>query len=118
MEDHKGQIIEFLKASKLNFENGFYDISAFLAEEALHLYLVSSSLRHNVVVPWYLDFDSLLRILEKYEPKFKEIRKEKTMIKIFDQIRIEFRYSVPMKIDRETAEKVISFAESIINSDP
>ena len=117
MEDHKGQIIEFLKASKLNFESGFYDISAFLAEEALHLYLVTSSLKYNVVVPWYLDFDALLRILEKHEPRFKEIRKERAMIKFFDQIRIEFRYSVPMKIDKETAEKVISFVESIINLD-
>ena len=117
MEDHKGQVIEFLKAAKLSFENDFYDIAVFLAEEALHLYLVVSTLKHNVIFPWYLDFDSLLRILEKYEPRFKGIREEKVMIKFFDQIRIEFRYSVPMKIDKETAEKVISFAESIINLD-
>ena len=114
MEAHIEQVIEFLRAAKLNFENGLYEVSAFLAEEALHLYLVLSCLKHNVEVPWYADFDSLLRILERYEPEFKEIRKEKAMIKFFDEIRIKFRYSVPMKIDKETAEKVISFAESII----
>lgn len=118
IEERKKQVVEFLKASKLNFDNGFYYISALLAEEALHLHLVLILLDRGVVMPWYLDFDTLFRILEKHEEVYKEFRKEKLLLKLLDQIRVEFRYSVPVKIDKDTARKIIDFTEKVINLNP
>ncbi|BFH73766.1 HEPN domain-containing protein [Sulfurisphaera javensis] len=116
MEEHKRKAIEYLKASKLNYENGFYDISVILAEEALYIFLVSNLLSYDVKIPWYLDFDGLFRILEKYNKNISKFRENKVMIRALDQIRIMFRYSVPHEIKKEEAEKILSFVEEVINS--
>ncbi|BFI74895.1 HEPN domain-containing protein [Sulfurisphaera ohwakuensis] len=116
MEEHRNKALEYLNASKLNFEHGFYDIASVLAEEALYLYLVTCLINHEVAIPWYLDFDGLLRILERHDNKISEFRKNRRIIKALDQIRIMFRYSSLISISRDDAKEIISFVESIINS--
>lgn len=110
------KIKELIKASKFNFEHGFYNVSVVLAEEALYVFLVYQLLKYDVKIPWYLDFDGLLRILEKYNTKASEFRKDRLLVKTLDQIRITFRYSIYEEIKKDEAEKILSFVENIINS--
>ncbi|MDT7862344.1 MAG: HEPN domain-containing protein [Saccharolobus sp.] len=108
----------FLNASKFNFFHGFYEVSVMAAEEALYILLNASLLKLGVDIPWYLDFDGLLRILAKYTNNIalEEIRiKEKEIVRTLTDIRIRMGYSIPLEIDKEKTEKILNFTEKIFS---
>lgn len=114
-EEHKKWAEELLNASKLNFENGYYNVAVALAVESLYIHLLLCLLNHDVVIPWYLDFESMFRILEKFNDKIKEIRDtRRDFIFTLNDLRIKFRYSSPINLSKEEAKEIISFVEEVI----
>lgn len=102
---------QFLSASKLNYEREFYDLSAIAVEESLYMILNAKLVDLGVEIPWYLDFEGLFRVLSKYA---KIEIKDKEMIKTLNEIRIKLGYTIPLELDKEKIEKLIEFAEKVM----
>ncbi len=106
----------FLKAAKFNYDNGYYDISIYATEEALYLFLNACIIERWNELPWYFDFDALLRATSRLLGinELDNIRvAEKNIIKTLNEIRIRLGYSIPLETNKREAEELILFAEKI-----
>ncbi|QGA53457.1 HEPN domain-containing protein [Sulfolobus sp. E5-1-F] len=109
---------ELLRASKFNFNSGFYEIAAIAAEESLYLILNATLIKLGADIPWYLDFDALFRVISRYSnnDRLAEIRiKERDSIRLLDEIKIRLGYSIPLELDGKDVEKLIMFSEKIFD---
>ncbi len=109
---------ELLRASKFNFNSGFYEIAAIAAVESLYLLLNATLIRIGADIPWYLDFDGLFRVISRYsnDDRIAEIRiKERDIISLLDDIKIRLGYSIPLELNEKDTEKLIKFAERIFD---
>ncbi|WP_338603752.1 HEPN domain-containing protein [Sulfolobus tengchongensis] len=107
-----------LDASKFNFDNGFYDISAIAVEESLYILLNITLLKLGADIPWYLDFDGLFRVIFRYtgDENIGEIRmKNKNLIRLLDDIKVRLGYSVPIELSKNDVKELITFADKIFD---
>ncbi|MCH4815389.1 MAG: HEPN domain-containing protein [Saccharolobus sp.] len=109
---------ELLRASKFNFNSGFYEIAAIAAEESLYLMLNATLIKLGADIPWYLDFDGLFRVISRYshDDRLSEIRiKERDIIRLLDDIKIRLGYSIPLELNEKDIEKLITFSEKMFD---
>ncbi|MEM4084927.1 MAG: HEPN domain-containing protein [Saccharolobus sp.] len=107
---------QLLDASKFNFNHGFYEISVIASVQALYILINAKLIELGADIPWYLDFDGLFRILDKYtgNSQISDIRRrESEIIKNLDEIKVRLGYSVPLDMNKEKAYLIITFVERV-----
>lgn len=115
----RDRAFKMLKHAKKSFSDGDYDISAFLAEQAVQLFLKSIILERTGEVPRTHTVRQLLHIFksvfEKYVDKVDNfVRENRSLLIRLEEAYLASRYLFK-EYEIEEAKELVEFAEKVIN---
>ncbi len=113
----KDRALRMLESSRRSLREGDYDIAAFMAEQAVQLYLKSVIFELTGEVPRVHVVRQLMFVLKDLlgnQSFFDDfVRENRSLFIRLEEAYISSRY-MPRRYDREEAEELIGFAEKVI----
>ncbi|MBS7612393.1 HEPN domain-containing protein [Candidatus Bathyarchaeota archaeon] len=113
----RDRALRMLGSSKRSLAEGDYDIAAFMADQAVQLYLKSVIFELTGEVPRVHAVRQLMVILKDLlgNPNLFDdfVRENRSLLIRLEEAYISSRY-MPRKYDREEAEELLVFAEKVI----
>jgi len=109
--------LRMLDSAKRSLVNGDYDIAAFMADQAVQLYLKFVILELTGEVPRVHAVRQLMGVLKDLwgKPNLVDdfVRENRSLLIRLEEAYISSRY-MPREYDRDEAEELVSFAEKAI----
>ncbi|MBS7645679.1 MAG: HEPN domain-containing protein [Candidatus Bathyarchaeia archaeon] len=113
----RNRSLRMLNSAKNCLHGGDYDIAAFMAEQALQLYLKSPILELTGEVPRVHAARQLIRVLRDLSDKPEDIddfvRRKRSLLIRLEEAYIGSRY-LPRIYEGDEAEELVAFAEEAI----
>lgn len=113
----KDRALRMLESSRRSLREGDYDIAAFMAEQAVQLYLKSVIFELTGEVPRVHVVRQLMFVLKDLlgnQSFFDDfVRENRSLFIRLEETYISSRY-MPRRYDREEAEELLDFAEKVI----
>jgi len=112
-----GRAFRMLKSARNALVTGDYDIAAFMADQAVQLYLKSVVFKSTGEIPRVHAIRQLLGILGTALSRSEEVeqfvRKNRSLLIRLEEAYITSRY-VPREYEREEVEELVNFAEEAV----
>ena len=113
----RGRSLRMLDSAKRSLGSGDYDIAAFMAEQAVQLFLKSVILEVSGEMPRTHSIRQLLNalrlVLGKHEDIDQFVVRSRSLIIRLEDAYINSRY-VLREYEREEAEELVTFAEEVL----
>ena len=113
----RDRALRMLESGKRSLREGDYDIAAFMADQAVQLYLESVIFELTGEVPRAHAIRQLMSALKDLlsNPSLFDdfVRENRSLFIRLEEAYISSRY-MPRKYDREEAEELLSFSEKVI----
>ncbi|MEM2983258.1 MAG: HEPN domain-containing protein [Candidatus Bathyarchaeia archaeon] len=110
--------LRMLSSARRSLSEGDYDIAAFIADQAVQLYLKSMVLELAGEVPRIHSIRQLLRVLKEMSDRpdiiDDYVKKNRSLPIRLEEAYISSRY-MPRDYEREEAEELVNFAEEVID---
>ncbi|MBS7651222.1 MAG: HEPN domain-containing protein [Candidatus Bathyarchaeia archaeon] len=110
--------LRMLSSARRSLSEGDYDIAAFIADQAVQLYLKSMVLELAGEVPRIHSIRQLLRVLKEMSDRpdiiDDYVKKNRSLLIRLEEAYISSRY-MPRDYEREEAEELVNFAEEVID---
>lgn len=110
--------LRMLSSARRSLSEGDYDIAAFIADQAVQLYLKSMVLELAGEVPRMHSIRQLLRVLKEMSDRpdiiDDYVKKNRSLLLRLEEAYISSRY-MPRDYEREEAEELVNFAEEVID---
>ncbi|MEM2106943.1 MAG: HEPN domain-containing protein [Candidatus Bathyarchaeia archaeon] len=110
--------LRMLSSARRSLSEGDYDIAAFIADQAVQLYLKSMVLELAGEVPRMHSIRQLLRVLKEMSDRpdiiDDYVKKNRSLLIRLEEAYISSRY-MPRDYEREEAEELVNFAEEVID---
>jgi len=106
----------FLRIAETSFNNGDYDLTVFLCEQAVQLYLKSLLLEEIGDYPRTCSITRLLQLFQKLkglEDLYKLYQERRYEFTVLEDSYIASRY-LPKEYSREEAEKILNLAREVL----
>ena len=116
MEILKDRALRMLRASETHLSSGDYDLAAFLAEQAVQLFLKYKISLLTGEVPRTRSIRDLLQILARISKRneiLDYMRKKRSLLIRLEEAYIASRYLF-RRYEREEAEELVVFAREVI----
>jgi len=115
----RDRALRMLDAAKDHIKKGYYDLAAFMAEQAAQLFTKTKILEDTGEMPRTHVIRRLFAILIDLYPQMKEVienfvREKRSLFIRLEEAYLATRYFF-RKYDKEEAEDLISFSEEVIN---
>lgn len=113
----RNRALRMLNSAKKNLNDGDYDIAAFMADQAVQLYLKPGILELTGEMPRTHAVRQLFTIIRAFSAKPNDVdvfasRNRSLLIRLEDTY-ISSRY-LPREYEREEAEELVLFAEEVV----
>jgi HEPN domain-containing protein len=108
--------LAFQRRARESFNSGDYDLTAFLSEQAVQLYLKSILLEELGDYPRTHSISylfSLISKIQKYKDMGKFFEERKKIFRLMEDSYISSRY-LPREFTREEAEELLNAAEEVL----
>lgn len=108
--------LRMLRVAEQNLESGHFDLAAFMAEQAVQLFIKSLIFKATGEIPRMRMVRQLLGVFGEISDRKRVegfVRRNRSLLIRLEEAYISSRY-LPRKYEREEAEELVNFAKEVI----